>query len=170
MVGQSIGFDRLAPSVFPPLFNSDWAHDETRVVDQVMGAFFLVRRNLFEALGGFDERFFVYYEDLDFAVRARAKGWSSVYLASASAFHRGQGTTAGATARRTLYFCRSRILYAGKHFGVVGATAVTLATLAFEPIVRLVMRPSSAAGTLRAFAALWCELPSLLRASVTRRP
>jgi len=169
MLGQSIGLDRLMPSVFPPLFNSDWAHDETRVVDQVMGAFFFLRRSVFEALGGFDERFFVYFEDLDFAVRARAHGWSSVYLATASAFHRGQGTTATATARRTLYFCRSRMLYAGKHFGRGGALAVTIATLAFEPIVRIVMRPASAASTLRAFAALWGELPAILRAPAATR-
>ena len=60
------------------MFVTEWAHDETREVDQVMGAFFFVRRNVFEALGGFDERFFVYFEDLDFAVRARERGWSSV--------------------------------------------------------------------------------------------
>ena len=70
-----------------------------------MGAFFFVRRAVFEELGGFDERFFVYYEDLDFALRARARGWSSVYLAGAQAFHRGQGTTHAATERRTFYFC-----------------------------------------------------------------
>ena len=116
MMGNSIGLDRLVPRLFPPHFATEWAHDETRPVDQVMGAFFLVRRDVFAALGGFDERFFVYYEDLDFSVRARARGWSSVYLASAQAFHRGQGTTEGATARRTFYFCRSRILYARKHF------------------------------------------------------
>src|SRR5437763_5536860 len=115
MIGNSLGLDRLVPSVFPPLFLTEWAHDETRVVDQVMGAFFFVRRSLFEALGGFDERFFVYYEDLDFAMRARARGWSSVYLASAQAFQRGQGTTEGATEGRTLYFCRSKLLDALKH-------------------------------------------------------
>jgi GT2 family glycosyltransferase len=93
MVGNSVGFDRLAPRLFPPHFVTEWAHDQTRTVDQVMGAFFLVRRSLFEALGGFDERFFVYYEDLDFSVRARAQGWRSVYLSTARAFHRGQGTT-----------------------------------------------------------------------------
>jgi N-acetylglucosaminyl-diphospho-decaprenol L-rhamnosyltransferase len=163
MVGNSIGLDRLVPSVFPPHFDSAWAHDETRVVGQVMGAFFFVRRDIFEALGGFDERFFVYFEDVDFAVRARARGWSSVYLASARAFHRGQGTTASATARRTLYFCRSRILYARKHFGAAGAAAVTVATLALEPLARLLARPTSAASTLRAFAALWGELPAILR-------
>ena len=161
MVGNSVGFDRLDPRLFPPHFVTEWAHDQTRTVDQVMGAFFLVRRSLFEALGGFDERFFVYYEDLDFSVRARAQGWRSVYLSTAQAFHRGQGTTEGATARRTFYFCRSRILYARKHFGALGALAVTLATLALEPLARLAAAPRSAGDTLRAFAMLWRDLPNL---------
>lgn len=170
MVGNSVGLDRLLPSVFPPHFNSAWAHDDTRAVDQVMGAFFFVRRRVFQTLDGFDERFFVYYEDLDFAMRARARGWQSLYLASAQAFHRGQGTTAGATARRTFYFCRSRILYARKHFGVAGAAAVMVATLLFEPIARLAARPAAAASTLQAFAALWRDLPSILRVSFAARP
>lgn len=164
MIGNCIGLDRLHPGLFPPNFVADWAHDETRIVDQVMGAFFLVRRSVFEALGGLDERFFVYYEDLDFAVCARAHGWSSVYIASAQAFHRGQGTTEGATARRTFYFCRSRILYARKHFSMPGAFAVMAATLTLEPFARLAAAPRSARSTLRAFAMLWRDLPGILRA------
>jgi N-acetylglucosaminyl-diphospho-decaprenol L-rhamnosyltransferase len=163
MVGNSVGLDRLAPRLFPPHFVTEWAHDQTRTVDQVMGAFFLVRRSVFEALGGFDERFFVYYEDLDLSVRAHAQGWSSVYLSTAQAFHRGQGTTEGATARRTFYFCRSRILYARKHFSTTGALAVTLATLALEPLARLAAAPRSAGAMLRAFAMLWRDLPAILR-------
>jgi GT2 family glycosyltransferase len=161
MVGNSVGLDRLTPRLFPPHFVTDWAHDETRKVDQVMGAFLLIRRSVFEALGGFDERFFVYYEDLDLSVRAHARGWSSVYLATARAFHRGQGTTESATARRTFYFCRSRIQYARKHFSAAGALAVTLATLALEPLARLAAAPRSAGNTLRAFAMLWRDLPNL---------
>src|SRR3954462_3234647 len=83
IIGSSIGLDRLMPSVFPSHFVIEWAHDDTRTVDQVMGAFFLVRRSVFEALRGFDERFFVYYEDMDFAIRARRLGWSSVFLSTA---------------------------------------------------------------------------------------
>src|SRR4051812_24268928 len=137
MIGNSLGVDRIMPWIFPPHFVTGWAHDETRSVDQVMGAFFLVRRSLFEAIGGFDERFFVYYEDLDFAARARARGFGSVYLATAQAFHRGQGTTEHATEQRTFYFCRSKILFARKHFGTTGAYAVIAATLALEPLARL---------------------------------
>jgi GT2 family glycosyltransferase len=162
MAANSIGLDRLMPGIFPPHFVTEWAHDETRAVDQVMGAFLLVRRTVFEALGGFDERFFVYFEDLDFSMRARARGWSSVYLADAQAFHRGLGTTETAPARRTFYFCRSRILYARKHFSAAGAFAVTAATLSLEPLARIAASPRSAGSTLRAFGMLWRDLPALL--------
>lgn len=163
LTGNSIGLDRVMPSVFPPHFVTGWAHDTTRTVDQVMGAFFFLRRSVFESLGGFDERFFVYFEDLDFSVRASARGWSSIYLADARAFHRGQGTTEGATARRTFYFCRSRILYARKHLSGFGAVAVIAATLFVEPLARLVAAPRAAGSTLRAFGMLWGDLPALLR-------
>lgn len=165
MIGNTLGLDRVLPAIFPPHFVTEWAHDETRTVDQVMGAFFFVRRSVFEALGGFDERFFVYYEDLDFAARARERGWSSVYLADAKAFHRGQGTSEGVADRRLFYFARSRMLYARKHLGATTALLVTVTTLLLEPIARIAASPRSAAATLRAFGMLWRHLPNILRAS-----
>ena len=162
MIGNSLGLDRVLPGWFPRHFVTEWPHDETRVVDQVMGAFFFVRRTVFGELGGFDERFFVYYEDLDFALRARARGWNSVYLASAQAFHRGQGTTHAATERRTFYFARSKLLFARKFFSAGAALAVMAVTLTLEPVARMVAAPRSAGGTLRAFVRLWKALPQLL--------
>ena len=163
IVGNSLGLDRVLPAVFPGHFMTEWAHDETRSVDQVMGAFFFVRRAVFQELGGFDERFFVYYEDLDFALRARVRGWSSVYLASAQAFHRGQGTTHQATEQRLLHFCRSKLLFTLKFFSHSSALAVFAVTLLLEPIARVAAAPRAAVGTLRAFARLWKELPAILR-------
>jgi N-acetylglucosaminyl-diphospho-decaprenol L-rhamnosyltransferase len=163
MIGQSLGLDRLGLAAFPRHFNDDWPHDETRAVDQVMGAFFLVRREVFEALGGFDERFFVYFEDMDFAQRARQRGWSSVYLATVRGFHRGHGTTHQATERRTFYFLRSKLHYAFKFFGPLGAAAVVTVTLVLEPGARIVAAPRSTGDTLRVFARLWKELPAILR-------
>jgi N-acetylglucosaminyl-diphospho-decaprenol L-rhamnosyltransferase len=164
MIGASLGLDRLGLPMFPRHFVSEWAHDDTRVVDQVMGAFFFMRREVFEALGGFDERFFVYYEDLDLAERARNNGWTSVYLASARAFHRGHGTTSRATERRTFYYVRSKLHYARKHFGMAGSFAVFATTLVLEPIARMVFSPRSAGETLRAFARVWKDIPAILRA------
>jgi GT2 family glycosyltransferase len=106
------------------------------MVDQVMGAFFLVRRSLFEDLKGFDERFFVYYEEVDFARRASTLGWSSFYLAQAQAFHSGGGTSRQVKAKRLFYFLRSGILYAFKHFSPIAASLVLFVTLLLEPLSR----------------------------------
>ena len=46
----------------------DWDHLSSRKVEQLIGAFFMVKRLLFDNLGGFDERFFVYYEEVDFVM------------------------------------------------------------------------------------------------------
>lgn len=169
MIGQSLGLDRLMPSLFPPHFLLGWDHGDTRPVDQVMGAFYLVRRSMFDALGGFDERFFVYFEDLDMALRAKASGWTSVYLACAQAVHVGGGTTRGIKDRRLFYWWRSRMLYALKHFGVLGGGAVAVATTIAEPIVRAVaalatLRVKEVGTVARAYAWLWADLPNIVRA------
>jgi len=164
-----------AVHVFPRLghFMAEWPHDQTRVVDHVIGAFYLVRRKVFEQLGGFDERFFVYLEDLDFSYRAKQAGWRSVYLADVQAFHAGGGTSAQVKARRLFYSLRSRLLYAFKHFSVVVAVVVLLATLLIEPISRtalaLVRRSwSSLKETWQGYAMLWRWLPQWVFKGVTR--
>ncbi len=105
--GQSLGLDRSGYSIFPTHFLSEWDHCDTRAVDQVMGAFFFLRRSMFVKIGGFDERFFVYFEDLDLAVRARELGWTSVYIATARVFHHGFGTTEQVKDLRLFYYWRS---------------------------------------------------------------
>jgi hypothetical protein len=117
----------------------DWNHAESCRVDQVMGAFFLIRRDLFESLGGFDERFFVYFEEVDLSFRAHEAGATSYYLANCQAFHKGGGSSEQVKAKRLFYSLRSRILYGYKHFGILSGTAVLLATLLFEPFTRLLL-------------------------------
>lgn len=136
-LAHALGLDRLFPQLGH--FMADWDHRQTRVVDQVIGAFFLVRRETFEALGGFDERFFVYFEEVDLSRRARDAGWRSVYLADAQAFHVGGGTSRQVKARRLFYSLRSRLLYSFKHFSWTGAMLVTFATLLVEPLSRTLL-------------------------------
>lgn len=52
-----------------------WGHDRLRQVDWAVGAALLLRRRALDAVGGFDERFFMYQEDLYWCYRARALGW-----------------------------------------------------------------------------------------------
>lgn len=161
-VFHAVGLDRFFPRLGHAM--AEWDHAVTRQVDHVIGAFYLVRRDLFTVLDGFDERFFVYLEDLDFSYRARQAGWSSVYFADVQAFHAGGGTSIQVKARRLFYSLRSRLLYAFKHFTWLGAFAVLLATLLVEPLSRsaLALLRRSWAGlkeTWAAYCMLWRWLP-----------
>jgi len=168
MIGQSLGLDHSGYSIFPTHFLSEWDHCDTRTVDQVIGAFFFLRSSMFAKLGGFDERFFVFFEDLDLAVRARELGWTSVYIATARAFHHGSGTTEQVKDLRLFYNWRSRILYAFKHFNVMGAAAIAFVTLSIEPIIRTLAllankRSGEIRNVLRATRLLWSNLPKIMR-------
>ena len=170
-VTHAVGLDRIFPRLGH--FMAEWDHAQTREVDHVIGAFFLVRRALFDSLGGFDERFFVYLEDLDFSCRARQAGWRSVYLADAQAFHAGGGTSNQVKARRLFYSLRSRLLYAFKHFSWLGAVGVLLATILVEPWSRsalavLRLSWSGLKETWAAYGLLWRWLPQWLFKGVTR--
>lgn len=170
-VAHAVGLDRFFPRLGH--FMAEWDHAQTREVDHVIGAFFLVRRELFDALSGFDERFFVYLEDLDFSCRAHQAGWRSVYLTDTQAFHAGGGTSNQVKARRLFYSLRSRLLYAFKHFSWMGAFAVLLATFFVEPLSRsaLAMLRRSWAGlkeTWAAYGMLWRWLPQWVFKGVTR--
>ena len=101
MIAHALGIDRLVPSAGYVM--SEWAHDTTRFVDHVIGAFYLIRRDVFERLGGFDERFFVYLEDLDLSMRVRDAGGKCLYVADATVNHVGGGTTRSIKATRLFY-------------------------------------------------------------------
>jgi GT2 family glycosyltransferase len=160
---RMLGIDVLAPGVFPSYVMTEWDHRENRKVDHVIGAFFFVRRTVYETLDGFDERFFVYLEDVDFSLRARRAGWESFYLADVSAYHTGGGTSAQVKSTRLFYALRSRIRYGYKHFGPVPASVLLIGTAILEPFARLgraVVRGSAreAADTVTAFVMLWRDL------------
>lgn len=160
LIGKSSGLHRLFPGLFPDTLMTEWDHLNSARVDQVIGAFFLVRRSLFERLGGFDERFFVYYEEVDFSLRARKEGWISYFIAEAQAYHRGQGTTERAKGHRLFCSVRSRILYVRKHLDKPAAMVVILVSLFWEPIARIVgalfqAAPGTIRDTVRGYLELW---------------
>jgi GT2 family glycosyltransferase len=75
----------------------------SRDVFGVCGAAFLIRRDLFESIGGFDEDFFMVYEDVDLSFRARLRGARCVYAADAVVHHAGSATIGRATAGAVFY-------------------------------------------------------------------
>jgi GT2 family glycosyltransferase len=166
MAARAVGLDRFLPSCFPSYLMSDWPHRESRQVDHVCGAFFLIRRSLFDALGGFDERYFVYLEDLDLSLKAHRAGWSSYYLAEARMFHKGGGTSNRIKGKRLFYSLRSRIQYGCKWFCRAGSAWVVLTTLLIEPLARFARAFSRLSyeeikETAEAFGLLWRDASAL---------
>ena len=158
---------------FPDGSMRDWRHDTDRAVDHVIGAFYMVRAAEFHAMGGFDERFFVYLEDLDLSLRYRQRGQYCMFLATPASYHKGGGVSQQALAARLFHATRSRVLYAFKHFSQMQAWVHLVATLLVEPIARLAHL--AAQGRLReigqvlcGFAMLYRDLPATLR--LARRP
>ena len=165
---QMLGLDHLWPGRFPSHFMTDWDHRDTREVDQVTGAFYLVRRRLFEELQGFDEQFFMYFEELDFAFRAKQAGWKTYYLADAQALHYGGGASKQIIAKRLSYVLNSRIRYVAKHYGNRAAILILIASFLVEFWARLgwsVIHLSweNFIGTIQAYGMFLNSLPELLR-------
>jgi len=115
--------------------SGEYLHSST--VDQVIGAFFLVRRSLYDLIGGFDERCFVYFEEVDFALRAKRKGYSSYYLSDVKLYHKGGGSSEKVKGKRLFYSLRSRIQYGFKHFSLLEALALLVLTLTLELVARI---------------------------------
>jgi GT2 family glycosyltransferase len=133
---ECIGLTKLFPGIFPPRLTSAEAI-QTSPVDQVIGAFFMVRHALFRINDGFDERFFMYFEEVDFSLRAKSLGFSSYLLTGATAVHLGAGSSSNAKVQRLFYLLRSRTQYVEKHSSKLGFWAVLLLTVAIEPLTRL---------------------------------
>jgi hypothetical protein len=164
LAGQAVGLDRLG--LVRPHFMTEWDHEDTREVGQVMGAFLMIRRDVFERLGGFDERFFVYFEDVDLCRRAAETGGTVVHFAGATIWHGTQGTTAQVKDRRLFYFLRSKALYAAKHHGRAAALLLLALDLGVQIPMRLLRalatgQRGDAAAVLRGARMLLADLPRL---------
>lgn len=62
-------------------------------VDVISGACLMVRREVFEDVGGFSEDYFMYYEDTDLCYKIRRKGWRNIFVPQAKVIHHGGGST-----------------------------------------------------------------------------
>jgi N-acetylglucosaminyl-diphospho-decaprenol L-rhamnosyltransferase len=90
---------------------------ESGPVDSVNGAFMLMRREAFEAAGGFDEGYWMYMEDLDLSYRLAEAGWTSWYEPDAVVTHVKGGTTRGGrSVRLTWAFHRGMFRFYRQHY------------------------------------------------------
>ena len=114
----------------------DKADPGTRRVDWVTGAFMFLSADNFRKIGGFDEAFFMYYEDVDFCRRALGLGLATFYVAEYAAVHRHCATSAalpkGAHNVHKVEERRSALLYLKKHH----SRQVAKAAIGLEAVFR----------------------------------
>jgi hypothetical protein len=72
-----------------------FGYDVPRKVDLAIGAALAIRRATIEQIGPFDERFFLYHEEVDFAKRAAGAGWETWFVPASEAVHEGMGSARG---------------------------------------------------------------------------
>lgn len=102
------------------IFETDW----------VSGGAMLVKRELFSELGGFDEKFFMYYEDVDFCLRARKRNIKVVVDPRARVFHESGKSHQNSKAKKKHYYA-SQDYYFRKNFGVSATLAVKIMRFPF---------------------------------------
>lgn len=119
---EALGLDRLFSRL--PLFSGremrHWDQDSTSEVEVLSGCFWLARREAVEVVGGLDERFFFYAEDIDWCKRFRDAHWRVFYCAPATATHFGGGSSSNAPLRYSIEMLRSNLAYWKKHYGTLG--------------------------------------------------
>ena len=130
---------RRFPTLATALFESTWlqpfaprslvdryyvvdAPDDAVIdVDWVQGSALLARRGVYAQIGGLDEGYVMYSEEMDWCKRAKDAGWRVVYLGTAYITHHGGKSTDQVTAQRHIYFQKSKLRYFHKYHGWLAA-------------------------------------------------
>ncbi|HUQ79577.1 MAG TPA: glycosyltransferase family 2 protein [Gemmatimonadaceae bacterium] len=89
-------------------------YDDARI-DFAYGCALLVRARTYRDLRGFDERFFLYYEDIDLCLRARDAGWEVAFAPNAHVLHEGSKSTEDEPESKVYHHARSRLLFFARH-------------------------------------------------------
>lgn len=103
----------------------DFDHESSRCVEQPPGACFVIARDLWQELGGFDEELWLFYNDVDLCKRLADRGGRIQYLADAEVLHHEGASTRNFT-KMVPVWARNRISYYRKHHGRLGAFIVRM--------------------------------------------
>jgi hypothetical protein len=122
---ESTWLQPLAPrSMLDRYYARDLLEDAISEVDWVVGAAMLVRREAYEQVGGLDEGFFMYSEELDWCRRMKATGWQVVYFPPARIIHHEAKSSAQVPAATHIRFNTSKVRYYRKYQGPLAAEAL----------------------------------------------
>ena len=114
---ELVGLSRLFPKshIFGRWKMKYFDYDRTGEVEQPMASCLMVRRVVLDSLGGMDEQFPIYFNDVDFSKRMADAGWKTAYLAEARVVHRHGGSTKQVRTKMIRESHRSTFRYLRKH-------------------------------------------------------
>ena len=139
---------------------------EKREVSFLTGCAMLIRREVFERIGLFDEDYFFYCEDLDFCLRARRAGFKILYVPEAKAWHKIENITKDRTTPFVLYhLARSNILFLRKNFSVAYFLyGLLIHLLVFTPwrIIQIIKGSRSLASFMAWWKGTWAGLTTYI--------
>ena len=92
-IGHALLGDIWPSNPWSAAYLGNYGSTKTQSVGWLSGAFIAVRRSTFELLGGFDERYFMFFEDVDLGLRVKRMGLRNVYVPSARVQHTGAHAT-----------------------------------------------------------------------------
>lgn len=138
---RAFALDRLLGrwGAFSGLEMRHWDYERGGEVGVLSGCFWLLRRAAVEQVGGLDERFFFYAEDVDWCKRFRDAGWKVVYCPVASVTHFGGASSANAPLCYSIEMLRANLHYWEKHHGRIGRCGYFLFGLTYHGL-RLLTR------------------------------
>ena len=111
-------------------YMADTSDEAIQPVDWVVGACLLVRREVYDQVGGLDEGFFMYSEEMDWCKRIKNAGWKVVYLPTARVIHHEGKSSEQVVPARHIHFQSSKVRYFRKHHGALQAEALRAFLLA----------------------------------------
>jgi N-acetylglucosaminyl-diphospho-decaprenol L-rhamnosyltransferase len=96
-------------------YAADVADNGVAEVDWVQGSALMARREVYEQIGGLDEGFFMFSEELDWCKRAKDARWGVVYVGTAQITHHGGKSTEQIASQKHIYYHQSKLSYFRKH-------------------------------------------------------
>ncbi len=124
---ESTWLQPIAPKrILRHYYAQDLPDDETADVDWVKGACLLTRREVVEQIGGMDEAYFMYSEELDWQRRMKDAGWRIIYFPAAQVLHYEGKSSEQAVTARHINFQRAKLRYFRKYHGRLAAGALRI--------------------------------------------
>lgn len=168
---ESTWLQPIAPrKILDHYYVRDRSDAETTAVDWVHGAAVIVRREVIDQVGGLDEGFFMYSEELDWQRRIKSAGWEIIYFPEAQIVHYGGKSSDQVVAQTHIRFQNSKIRYFRKYHGSATAIGLRLFLLANYAVQVVVEAAKGLVGHKRALrcarvSTYWQVLRSGLKGS-----